>query len=343
MKRISTLIAGLGLALAGIAFGNERYLRDCAIRLGLAAFLVVAISVGAIDPAVAGTTIMLIGMAGNAPFPIIPEYTAIAMAYNNRSVIADSVLPRSPVGKKEFVYYVASQADAYTLPDTKVSRRSSPNQVEFSASSTPGFCQDYGLDDTIPQDDIDNAPPNFDPQGARRCALTNLILLDREVRVANLVFNTASYAAGLTSTLAGVTQWSDYTNSDPVAAIMNALDTRADPSERRRLRPRDLHEAAHAPEGRAGGARRGEHRRRPGRGRGLPPGDRGSPRARRGAGGRELLQHGEEGPDASRYARAWGKHASFLYRDRTALSGGKTVTFGYTAQFRSRHRGLVAR
>jgi hypothetical protein len=91
----------------------------------------------------------------------------------NRTAIADDVLPRLPVGTKEFKYLVNTQSEGFTIPDTKVGRRSSPGQVEFTATEVAGFCQDYGLDDVIPQDDIDNAPPNYDPVGrATRCSRT---------------------------------------------------------------------------------------------------------------------------------------------------------------------------
>ena len=48
-----------------------------------------------------------------APFPIIPELTGIAIAYRNRAMIADLVLPRvTPVSKEEFKTWLASRKPA---------------------------------------------------------------------------------------------------------------------------------------------------------------------------------------------------------------------------------------
>ncbi len=161
----------------------------------------------------------------NAPFPIDPVLTGIAIAYSNSRLIADQVMPRVMVGKQEFKYWKYKLEDGFTVPDTKVGRRSAPNQIEFDATEETESTEDYGLDDPIPQADIDNAPENHDPRGRSTEQLTNLILLDREVRVANMVFNAANYAAGNKQVLSGTSQFSDFTASDPIGVIMDSLDS----------------------------------------------------------------------------------------------------------------------
>jgi hypothetical protein len=166
-------------------------------------------------------------MSGNAPFSINPTLSAIAIAYQNRDLVADGVLPYlpDPVATKEFKYTLYTQKDTFTVPDTKVGRRGKPNVVEFGGTDQTAMCQDYGLDDEIPQDDIDQAAnmpggQNLPGPEARSTELvTNLVLLDREVRVAGLVFSASAYAAANKTQLSGTSQWSDYVNSDPVAAI----------------------------------------------------------------------------------------------------------------------------
>lgn len=158
-----------------------------------------------------------------APFPIQPELTAITLAYTNRALVADLVLPRVPVGTQEFKWLQHKLAEGFTVPDTKVGRSSAPNRVEFSAEEKAGACFDYALDDTIPAADIANRPANYDPEAVATEYLTNLIALDREVRVANRVLDPNAYAAANKTTLSGTSQWSD-TTSDPVAAIMAQFD-----------------------------------------------------------------------------------------------------------------------
>lgn len=162
---------------------------------------------------------------GYAPFPIQPDLTGIAIAYRNGRLIADDVLPRVPVNVQDFKYLKYALADGFTIPDTKVGRRGKPNEVEFSAVELSASTSDYGLDDPVPQSDIDHAPINYDPLGRATESTTDLILLDRESRAATLVFDSNQYAAANKSTLSGTSQWSDFTNSDPIAAILSAMDS----------------------------------------------------------------------------------------------------------------------
>lgn len=160
-----------------------------------------------------------------APFPIIPALTGIAIAYRNRDMIADQVLPRvTPVATEAFKYFVYSQAQGFTVPDTKVGRRSKPNQVEFSAEERDGSTSDYALDDSIPIKDIQNAPKGIDPRSMSVEYIMGLIALDREVRVARLVFNPATYPTANKVTLSGTSQFTDKT-SDPIGVISDALDS----------------------------------------------------------------------------------------------------------------------
>lgn len=163
-------------------------------------------------------------MANQAPFPIRPDLVAIAIAYKNTKLIADDVLPRTPVVKKDFTFQKYALADGFTIPDTRVGRKSAPNEVEFSGTETPGTCEDFGLDDPVPQDDLDQATEGQDPLGRATEYVADLIALDREKRVADLVFNAANYATANKVTLSGTSQWSDFVNSNPIADVMGALD-----------------------------------------------------------------------------------------------------------------------
>lgn len=269
---------------------------------------------------------------GNAPFPITPELVAITIAYRNAKLIADSVLPRVTVGKQEFKYWKYSLADGFTIPDTKVGRKSKPNEVEFSATETPDSTEDFGLDDPIPQADIDNAPPKHDPVGKAVEQLTNLILLDREVRTANKVFDVNNYGSNNKVTLSGASQFNDFTNSDPIKTIMDTLDACI-------MRPNVM------VIGRAVFSTLARHPKIVKAVLGNA-GDSGIARRQDIAElfeleevlvGEAWLNTAKKGQPVS-LARAWGKHISLIYRDLTADTRGGT-TYGYTAQWGSRIAG----
>jgi len=273
----------------------------------------------------------------NAPFPIETALTAIAVRYRNPTTIADQVLPRVPVATQEFKYFVHTLADGFTLPDTKVGRRSKPNEIEFSATETAGICWDYGLDDPIPMADLANAPANMDPRGRAVEGLADLIALDREVRTANLVFSLNTYpnSPNNRTTLSGTTQWSDYTNSNPVTAILAALDG---PVMRPNVmvlgqatwtqlrgHPR-LVQAVYGTAQTAGVVTREQVAQ-------LFEIDEVLV-------GQGFVNTAKRGQTPT-LTRVWGKHAALIHRDGMADTRGNRTTFGFTAQFGERVAGAI--
>jgi hypothetical protein len=164
-------------------------------------------------------------MPTQAPFPINPALTAIAISYRNEQLVADMVLPRVPVAVDSFKYFRMNRDETFTVPDTKMGRKSEANVVEFGGVEVTDSTADYGLKDIVPLADVRNAQGTpFDPMGQATLNTTRLVQLDREQRVASLVFNVNSYAATNRVTLSGTGQWSDYANSNPLDAMLTAFD-----------------------------------------------------------------------------------------------------------------------
>lgn len=156
------------------------------------------------------------------PFPFDPVRTAIAIAYTNNRLIADSVLPRVPVGKESFKWLKFGKNDRLELVDDKVSRKGLTNEVEFSATEETASTEDHGLQDGIPQSDIDNAPENYDPLDHATEGLTDLILLNREVRAAKVLFDASNYGSNVRDTEAAM----KFSNKDAdlLAYLLEQLD-----------------------------------------------------------------------------------------------------------------------
>jgi hypothetical protein len=159
-----------------------------------------------------------------APFPVHATLTAIAIAYRNEKLIADGVLPRITVDQK-FAYLKYKLAEAFAVPDTRVGRNSEPNTVKMSAEEVESSVKPEGLQDFLPQTDIDNAQKLGINLPQRRIeSLMDLVLLAREVRVAQTVTALVTYPAANRLTLAGSDQWNEPL-SDPITDIKNALDS----------------------------------------------------------------------------------------------------------------------
>lgn len=158
----------------------------------------------------------------NAPFSNDPIRTAIAIAYTNRSFVSDKVLPRVTVGAPEFKYTIYNKEDRFTLQETMVGRKGRVNEVEFGGSDATAMVADYGLEDPIPNADIALAAQSgYDVKGNSTEILTELLLLDRERRVATIVQDGNNH--GSKETLAGTDQWSDPT-SDVITQVSDALE-----------------------------------------------------------------------------------------------------------------------
>ena len=265
----------------------------------------------------------------NAPFPIDPVLTAIAIAYRNGRFIADDVLPRVPVAKQEFKYRKFPKADAFTIPNTMVGRTSRPNQVEFGFTEEVAATSAYGLDDPIPYSDINNAPEGYDPAAHAAEMLSSIVATDREVRTAGLVFDPAQYDAAYKVTLAGNAQWSDFDNSNPIDAILGALDKCV-------MRPNIMV---------LGNAVWTQLRQHPKIAK-ATHGNSGDVAVVARQAVAELLEleaifvgqafvNTEKKGQAPALERAWGKHAALLYRD-TLAGAQRGTTFGFTAQWGER-------
>jgi hypothetical protein len=264
------------------------------------------------------------------PFPVDQRLTAIAVAWRNpdQVYIADEALPYTPTDA-EFKWMSYGIDQFITVPDTKVGRKSVPNEVEFVGTEVTDSTAPHALDDFVPQQDIDEDNQGVDPLGVATGGVTGLIKMAREVRVAGLVHNNASYLPGQRVTLSGATQWSDFVNSNPLDAILSALDVvpmyRPNVAvfgqsvwTKLRQHPRIVQAVKNTSQG-SGVVTRQEFA--------------------------DLLEiqtvlvgnsflNGAKRGQAVTTARVWGKHAAFYYRDRQAgpQSG---MTFGFTAQSQS--------
>lgn len=143
--------------------------------------------------------------------PIGEQQTGLVVAYKNKKLIANDVMPIKMLDgkKRDFKYTERTKGDGFTVQDTRVGRTSEPNIINLSGEEKTDFCVAYGLEDIIPQEDIDQLdnPDRF--VNAHLQALVDRIELGREMRVAGLVESTSNYGTGLSHT---------YENSEGIGA-----------------------------------------------------------------------------------------------------------------------------
>jgi hypothetical protein len=264
------------------------------------------------------------------PYTVDPEYTGLAISYRNGLMIADRVLPRVLVGQEDFYYQLMTKSERFTIPDTAIGRKGVANQVEFSGTRTQSYTLDRGLGYTVPQKDIDNAPVGYDPVAYHVELTTELIVLDREKRVADLIFDADTYPAANKVQLSGNHQWDEYaqTDSDPIEDIMTGLESCM-------IRPNLM------AIGRAPWSKLARHPEIVKAVNGNS-GDSGIARRQQVAELFELEEilvgegwynSSQEGQTAS-YSRLWGNHCALLYVPMNPKP--EQMTFGFTAQYGER-------
>ncbi|PZP64184.1 MAG: phage capsid protein [Pseudoxanthomonas spadix] len=266
------------------------------------------------------------------PFPVDARLTAIAIAFRNpdASLIADDVLPRTPTGA-EFKWKEYDLAEGFTVPDTKVGRKSMPNEVEFSHTEHQDKVEDHGLDDVVPNEDIDDGAENgTDPLGDATSYLTGLVDLGREARAASIVFNAANHNNKIT--LAAGSRWDDE-DVDAEASIADALDTPiirpnvavfGQTTWTKLRRSRSLVVAIKGTLGKGSISRQefADHFE-----------------LQKVLVGSSFINTAKRGQAVS-MSRVWGKHAAFIYQDRTA-GPQQGLTYGFTAVKGSRIAGQI--
>jgi len=172
-------------------------------------------------------------MAFKRPFEADATLTAIAIAYMNPAAhrIADKVMPRVDVSSEKFKWMSYPLADAFQVPDAKIGRLGRVKQMEFTGKQETDSVDDYGLDVPIPYSDISEAEAqraqkrsSYDPEKHNVMMLEETIQNIRELRVAQLIHNPATYAPSRRIILSGTDQFSDYDGSDPIGLIKDAMN-----------------------------------------------------------------------------------------------------------------------
>ncbi len=156
-----------------------------------------------------------------SPYPVDFHRSGLAVGYANEEYIADQLLPRIPVlVRREYRFNEYPIEEHFTVPPTLVGRRSAPAMVHLTSSEVTRSVDDYGLDDAIPADDVQNTPATaMNPIDRSSMVLTDLLMISQELRVARMTFDAAQYPASNKVTLSGTSQW-NHADSNPLRDIV---------------------------------------------------------------------------------------------------------------------------
>lgn len=152
-----------------------------------------------------------------------PALSQVSIKYANDSFIADQIFPVLKVSTMTGKYFVYDKSNL-RVDKTQRALGSPSNEVDFGVTPSGSYsCNDHALKGFIPDQIQDQADAAINPLVDEAEYITEKLLIDRELALANLITNTSNVTQNVT--LTGSAQWSDYTNSDPIGDVRTARTT----------------------------------------------------------------------------------------------------------------------
>lgn len=109
--------------------------------------------------------------------------TNLSIQYKNNGYVARELFPLVTVKYSSGKYRKYSKPDRFTIPNTRIGPKGNVPEVEWTHEEATYKCDDNGLMEFIPQDDIDMAADPLDPERDTTEMLTDLILGNFELAV----------------------------------------------------------------------------------------------------------------------------------------------------------------
>jgi hypothetical protein len=157
---------------------------------------------------------------------IDPILTTVAQGYKNASLIGAALFPVVPVDQRGGKIISFGKED-FQLYNTGRAPGASTKRVQFGHSAGNYALEQHALEGLVPFEIMQeaNQVPGIDMGKVAVMKTQNIIALRTEKAQADLATTAANYAASNKATLAGTSQWSDYTGtSNPNKDITAAID-----------------------------------------------------------------------------------------------------------------------
>lgn len=151
-----------------------------------------------------------------------PVLSNVSKAYQNEMYIAEMLLPSFKVGTQRGKYYQYDQAK-FRRNSTLRAAGAKAKEVEYGLSTASYAAEDHALKEKTPWEIIKQADSALDPERDATENVTEQLMIDKEVALATSMADTGTLTQN--TTLSGTSQWSDYTNSDPIGDVRTGMQT----------------------------------------------------------------------------------------------------------------------
>lgn len=146
--------------------------------------------------------------------------TPVSSAYVPKGALADLLLP--PVPSKQYTGKLGGYGMNHLRLETNViAGKGKYRQVSAIARNTTAYeVEGHGLSGMVTKQDYANVTDPFDAEKDEVMGLTSLLLVEKDYTLAQALGSTSILTQN--TTLSGTSQFSDFTNSDPVSVFLAA-------------------------------------------------------------------------------------------------------------------------
>lgn len=146
--------------------------------------------------------------------------TNIAVAYRNGAYISEQVLPNVPVLKQSDLYWIFTKVDWFRNNVDRRAPGTRAQRADYGLSTSSYLCEVYALAKGVPDEVVKNADNPLRPLAEATEWLSDQILLNKEIKVADVVFGNSQWSSSATPT----TLW-DVDTSNPIGDVATATVT----------------------------------------------------------------------------------------------------------------------
>ena len=157
----------------------------------------------------------------NLPYIPSPELTGLAMTYLPQDLIGEKILKKTYVNSPEFKYHFYDKGQLLTTMDTEIGEYGIPEETEFSYSEKHNGTKIYSHTTKLSIRHLGMETIEHNKEAKRVLFSRNILKLADEVRLANLLRNTASYSGNSVT----LTNSNNFTtaNSKPISFIQECI------------------------------------------------------------------------------------------------------------------------
>jgi hypothetical protein len=160
--------------------------------------------------------------SGSGSVHIDQVLTQISVGFPNNGLVGEQLFPSVTVQKQSDKYYIFGREGWLPEDDYRAPGAVANEVIGMTVSTDTYYAQEHSLQIPVTDEERENVDSPLAPDRDGTEMVTSKIMLGRERIIQTLATTAANYASGLSTTLSGTDQWSDYTNSDPIGDLRAA-------------------------------------------------------------------------------------------------------------------------